>query len=227
MKLVRTLHTEVKIIDAAKGICDYVASDETIDSYKEVIRADGWRFNMFAKNAPLVDSHNYSTVENLVGKVIDFRVTGRQLVERVQFAIDVAENQLARIAWKMTEAGYLKAVSVGFWPVEYVCPGQSGWKEQCAELRLSEDNGVRTIYTEQEQVELSVCIIGANPNALAKAYKADAISEEDIDFLSRNATLNPQRANAPSAIDSRLADWASGETRQQFIRKVQDATRVN
>jgi hypothetical protein len=225
-KIIRTIHPEVRIIDAAKGIVDYVASDETIDSYKEVIRADGWKFSMFAKNAPFVDSHNYGTIGNLVGKVVSFEVVNGKLIERVQWAIDVAENQLAKIGWKMTEAGYLKAVSVGFWPTEYVTPGQTGWKEELAELKLNENSGIRCIYTEQEQVELSSCIIGANPNALAKAYKADAINDEEFDFLAVNATLNPQRANAPSAFDSGLADWASDQTRQQFIRSINDAMRV-
>jgi hypothetical protein len=225
-KIIRTIHPEVRIIDEAKGICDYVASDQTVDSYKEVIRADGWRFSMFAKNAPFVDSHNYSTIGNLLGKVISFEVVNGKLVERVQWAIDVPDCRLAQIGWKMTAASYLKAVSVGFWPTEYVTPGQTGWKEELAELKLDENAGIRCIYTEQEQVELSACIIGANPNALAKAYKADAISEEDIDFLSRSATLNPQRANAPSAFDSGLADWASDQTRQQFIRSINDAMRV-
>ena len=69
-----------------------------------------------------MDSHDYSTIGKCLGKVIDFRVEGAQLIERVQWAIDVPENQLAQIGWKMTEAGYLKAVSVGFFPVKYVTP---------------------------------------------------------------------------------------------------------
>ena len=62
------------------------------------------------KNAPFVDSHDYSTFEKLVGKVIDFRVDARkgQLVNRFQWAVDVPDNQLAQLGWKMTESGYLK-----------------------------------------------------------------------------------------------------------------------
>ena len=104
-----------------------------------------------------------------------------QLIERVQWAIDVPENKLAQIGWKMTEAGYLKAVSVGFFPVKYLTPNSGeAWTEQLKELGLPADAAVRTIYTEQEQVELSCCVVGANPERLAKAYQAGAINEADI-----------------------------------------------
>jgi hypothetical protein len=54
-KLIRTIHPEVKVVDASKGIVDYVASDESVDSYREIIRANGWKFTNFKKNAPFVD----------------------------------------------------------------------------------------------------------------------------------------------------------------------------
>jgi hypothetical protein len=87
-KLIRTIHPEVRIVDAAKGIVDYVASDESVDCYAEIIAAKGWRFSMFQRNAPFVDSHDTSTIEKLVGSVIGFGLEGDKLVERVQWAID-------------------------------------------------------------------------------------------------------------------------------------------
>ena len=184
LPLRRLIHPEVRVVDARNGIVDYVASDESIDSYKEVIRAGGWRFTHFAKNAPFVDSHDYSSIEKCLGRVIDFRVEGARLIERVQWAIDVPENKLAQIGWKMTQAGYLKAVSVGFFPVKYLTPGSGEeWGRQLKELGLPADAPVRTIYTEQEQVELSCCVVGSNPNALAKARQAGAIDDGDLEVI--------------------------------------------
>jgi len=213
----RTIHPEVRVVDSRNGIVDYIASDESIDSYKEIIRAAGWRFSHFAKNAPFVDSHDYSTIGKCLGKVIDFRVEGARLIERVQWAIDVPENQLARIGWKMTEAGYLKAVSVGFLPVKYVTP-HSGeeWGRQLKELGLPADAAVRTIYTEQEQVELSCCVVGSNPNALAKAYRAGAISDADIETLSVEYS---QRENGRAADCPALAAPAREQARARFLEE--------
>jgi len=216
----RTIHPEVKVVDSAKGIVDYVASDETLDSYKEIIRAEGWRFTNFQKNAPFVDSHDYSTIKNQVGKVIDFNVDKRRLVERVQWAIDVPGNELAQLGWKMTEAGYLKAVSVGFWPKRWVSKwdsDKSGWVSQLSELGLHEEDGVRTIYVEQEQVELSAVVLGANPNALAKAYKAGALSDEDLETFSNERT---KRETATSADDPAVAEAARQRARTIFLLEI-------
>ena len=180
----RTLTPEIRVIDAAKGIVDYVASDETLDSYNEIILAAGWRFSRFSKNAPFVDSHDYDCIDSLLGKVIDFRVEGRQLIERVQWAIDVPECALAQLGWKLTVGGYLKAVSVGFVPVRYV----SKWNDSNALAQVVTSLGldaataakVCCIYQEQEQLELSACIIGANPNALAKAHRDGAVRDEHL-----------------------------------------------
>jgi len=221
----RTIFPEVKVVDSAKGIVDYVASDETLDSYKEIIRAEGWRFTNFQKNAPFVDSHDYSTIKNQVGKVIDFNVDKRRLVERVQWAIDVPGNELAQLGWKMTEAGYLKAVSVGFWPKRWVSKwdsDKSGWASQLSELGLHEEDGVRTIYIEQEQVELSAVVLGANPNALAKAYKAGALSDADLETFSAEKT---KRETATSADDPAVAEAARQRARTIFLLEIQQRTK--
>jgi hypothetical protein len=213
----RLIHPEVRVVDARHGLVDYIASDESIDSYKEVIRAGGWRFNNFAKNSPFVDSHDYSSIEKCLGKVIDFRVEGARLIERVQWAIDVPENKLAQIGWKMTEAGYLKAVSVGFFPVKYVTP-HSGeeWSRQLKELGLPADAAVRTIYTEQEQVELSCCVVGSNPNALAKAYQAGAINDADMETLSLEYS---QRENGRAADCPAPAAPSREQARARFLEE--------
>jgi hypothetical protein len=219
------LHPEARIIDATRGIVDYVASDESIDSYREIIRALGWRFNHFAKNAPFVDSHDYSTIEKCLGRVVDFRVENGQLIERVQWAIDVPENKLAQIGWRMTQAGYLKAVSVGFFPVRYVTPTSGeAWAAQLQELGLPPEAPVRTIYTEQEQVELSCCVIGANANALAKAYRAGAIDDADLETLS----MEYCRGETAGAADSpALAARASEQARRGFLEKLQRLIKEN
>lgn len=216
-KLIRTIHPEIRVLDSKAGIVEYVASDETLDSYREIIRAAGWRFTNFSKNAPFVDSHDYGCLEKLLGKVTDFRVVNKQLVETVKWAIDVAENKLAQLGWKMTEAGYLKAVSVGFMPVRMVSQWDSDpfpYVQQLQELGLTKDSKVRAIYLEQEQVELSVCIIGANPNALAKSYKAGILTDDDLETLSQE---HAKRETAPATDDPAAVARATQRAREEFL----------
>jgi hypothetical protein len=223
----RTIHPEIRVIDSKTGMVEYVASDESIDSYREVIRANGWRFNRFSKNAPFVDSHDYSTLEKLVGKVVDFSVKGKQLVETVQWAIDVADNKLAQLGWKMTEAGYLKAVSVGFMPTRYLTKWDAqdarlrgDWLAQLQELGMQEENAPRVIYLEQEQVELSACIIGANMNALAKSYKAGFMDDDLMEKISLEQTKR-----TPADVTDEAADVALARQRQrkEFLRRFEAA----
>ena len=218
--LTRTLHPEVRIIDAKKGIVDYVASDETIDSYRELIRARGWRFTNFKRNSPFVDSHAYDTIDRLLGKVTDFRVEKDQLIERVQWAIDVPENQLAQVGWKMTEAGYLKAVSVGFYPIKSISANDgSQWAAELQSLGMADAGPLRRIFLEQEQIELSAVIIGANPNALAKAYKAEVLNDEDLESLG-NLYVPHEDPPADAAIDPGNVAEATRQARDAFLNQL-------
>jgi hypothetical protein len=178
----RAMNVEAKILSEAEGLVEYVASNEALDSYNEVVAVKGWRFNRFAKNAPFVDSHDYYCIDKLLGQVTSARIEGRDLIERVQWAKDVEENKLARLGWKMTLGGFLKAVSVGFMPVRMVRNGAEGWTQALAEIGRKPEDGAKIsyIYLEQEQIELSACIIGANPEALAKSYGAGCIKDEDL-----------------------------------------------
>lgn len=220
----RTLHPEIKIVDASKGIVDYVASDETLDYYREIVRAAGWKFTNFAKNAPVPDSHDYSSIEKLLGKVTDWRIEGKKLIERVQFAIDVEEQPLARLAWRMVEAGYLKACSVGFMPTQYHSKygDEKSFLAAIRELGLGSDAAaqVRTIYWEQEQMELSICILGANPSALAKAYKAGSINDEDISLIETLSERKAKHQTAAPTSDADRVDAAKGRRRAAFIRNI-------
>jgi hypothetical protein len=217
----RTINPQVRILDAAKGLVEYVASDETLDSYREIIRASGWKFTNFKKNAPFVDSHCYDSIEKLLGKVVEFRVEKKQLIEVVQWARDVADNKLAQIGWKMTEAGFLKAVSVGFWPMKWVCQSDGAmFTDALKEMEIEAQN-VRCVYLEQEQIELSACIIGANPNALARSYKAGALTDADIETLSLEQS---KRETAAAALDPVVAALAQQRARAAFLAKFETLT---
>lgn len=224
----RTLHPQIRVLDESRGLVEYVASDESLDSYREVVRASGWRFNHFQKNAPFVDSHNYGSLDCLLGKVVDFRVEQKRLVETVKWATDAGlpENHLANIGFKLTVGGYAKAVSVGFWPVRYVTAGSAdvaGYNAQLAELNLTNAPPAakpQSIYLEQEQVELSAVILGANPNALARAYKAGVVTDDALQLFSAE---HDRRETARLAAFPSLATPAAARARRMFLEKFQTA----
>lgn len=181
-QLRRALNFQVRVLSEADGTVEYIASDATLDSYYESVLPSGWKFNLFAKNAPFVDSHNYWSIEAMLGKVESARVENGQLIERVKWAKDIPEHKLATIGWKLTVGGFLKAVSVGFRVLKSAWPTDTQWDSLVAQSGMTPDDAAkcRRIFIEQEQLELSACVLGANPSAVAKAYKEGCIRDADL-----------------------------------------------
>jgi hypothetical protein len=99
--------------------------------------------------------------------------------------------------------------------------GRALWDQQCAELGFAAAPGAaaapvqpRAIYVRQQQIELSACVIGANPNALAKSYKAGVLSDADIELIS---TERSKCETARLALDTAAARQARQRSRQKFL----------
>lgn len=216
-KLIRTLHPVIRVLDETKGLVEYIASDESIDSYNECVRAAGADFSRFQKNAPFVDSHNYECIDCLLGKVVDWKIQGNQVVETVQWAIDVPENEMAQLGFKMTQAGYLKAVSIGFMPTSYCTKWDSNptmFQQALKDMNIPATANVNCIYLGWQQLELSACVIGANANAVAKAYKAGIITDA---WLEKISSQKAQQATANSTDGPAAVELARQRARQRFL----------
>jgi hypothetical protein len=213
----RELVVTPKVLSEKEGTVEFVASDETLDCHREIVRVSGWRFTHFAKNAPFVDSHDYSSITKLLGQVVDFRVEKGQLVETVKYSRE--PYTLAEWAFKMVRDGFLRAVSVGFIPTRMCTKWDQDSKDfvaQVQEMKLDPTTAaqLRAVYLEQEQIELSQCVIGANPNALAKAYKAGTLDEQDLEKLS--AAIAASKNAHPAAV-SADAGTASPRTKAAIM----------
>lgn len=204
----RELAVTPKVLSEKDGTVEFVASDETLDCHREIVRVGGWKFTHFKKNAPFVDSHDYSSITKLLGQVTDYRLEKGQLVETVKYSRE--PGTLAEWAFKMVRDGFLRAVSVGFIPSRMCTKWDQDSKDfvaQVQELRLDSATAaqLRAVYLEQEQIELSQCVLGANPNALAKAYKAGTLDEQDLDKLSAAIAASKNANPAANSADAGTA----------------------
>ncbi len=158
------LTCEVKTVDGG-AILDFVATDETLDRYGEVIRLAGWDTKNYLANPVVPDCHNYDSVMRILGRTIDLSIADGRMVNRVEFALD---NPLGNIAYKMAKAGFIKSESVGFIPLDWE-DGKGG-----------NDQATR-IFTKQELLEISLVVVPANPGAtLGLALKSGAIERADL-----------------------------------------------
>ena len=139
----------IRKVEAAEVSADltFVLSDDTVDRYGDTIDAKGWELDWFRKNPIALFGHDHDFP---IGRWEDVRVEGSKLFARLVLAAEGTSARIDEIRGLIAQ-GILKAVSVGFKPVE-------------SELM---SGGVR--FIRQELLECSVVGVPANPAALAVA----------------------------------------------------------
>lgn len=165
---------------------DFIATDESLDRYGEVVKLDGWELKNYRANPVVLDSHNYWSIASILGSSVSLTVEGGKMKNRVRFAMD---NPLGAISYRMAKAGFIRSESVGFIPTE--------WKNGIG------PNEPRRTFLKQELLEISLVPVPANPGATIEAsLKSGAVGRGDVkelyDFLKQ--FCNGQ-ADAP--VDSR------------------------
>jgi len=160
------MRCEVKAVDDVgdDAVLDFIATDQSIDRYNEVIRLDGWDVKNYLANPVVPDCHDYSSIAKILGRTVTLRIADGKMMNRVKFAID---NPLGNLAYKMARDGFIRSESVGFIPLEWT----NG---------MGNDQPDRT-YTKQELLEISLVVVPANAGATVAAMrKSGTLETSDI-----------------------------------------------
>lgn len=144
---------------------EFCLSDETEDRMGDVIQSDGWQLDNFKKNPIALFNHRSDFV---IGTWDNISVKDKRLRGHLKMAPEGTSDRIDEIR-RLIDAGILRAVSVGFKPLEY-------------EPRRIDGKYVGELFTKQELVETSLVSVPANPNALAIA-KSLKISATTIDLV--------------------------------------------
>lgn len=135
-------------------IIRFVASNENVDRYGDIVRASGWDLNNYRANPVVLFSHQSRSLP--IGKAVDIKVSGTELVADAEFmTADLSPE--ADTIYRMVKAGFLNAVSVGFKPTK-------------KPNRILDANNEWTggyEFVGQDLFEFSVVPIPALPSALA------------------------------------------------------------
>ena len=106
------------------------------------IVVQNWKLTNFKKNPVYLDSHNYNSIEHIIGKVNKIKVKDNKLEGDIEFAM---ANPKGVMASEMARDGFLNASSVGFIPLKF-------------------DDKFEKIL-ESELLEISAVSVPANPEA--------------------------------------------------------------
>ena len=167
----------------------FVASDESVDRYGDIIRASGWDLSHFKNNPVLLFGHDSTVVP--IGKVSEIAVEGSRLIATAQFR-EEGKSEYADDVYNAIQEGMLNAVSVGFLPTK--APNYI-W---AADDPKHENWPTGYEFVGQELLELSVVPVPANAQALALA-RSLALSEA----TQRRLLVFDERASARVAAQQR------------------------
>ncbi len=181
---------------------EYVMSDETVDSYGDIISVAGWDLSRFAEDRNPVALFNHIS-NAVIGRWHDVRVEAGKLIGRLELA---AAGTSATVDYvrSLVSQDILRAVSVGFRDIE---------KEM-----LTKDGDPfwgPFHYLKQELVECSLVAVPANPNALQISKSFDLPAEVRRSLVSKVADDRPRR---PAAIPGKLATRSQPGTGGKTMR---------
>jgi HK97 family phage prohead protease len=172
---------------------EFIASDETPDSYGDIVRAEGWELRRYKKNPIILFNHKGDMP---VGYSPKTAVEGKALITRVKLA-DEGTSDFIDTLYKLMKQRIVRAMSVGFRPTKDVTI-----------MRDKDNNFIGLEFNGQELLENSIVSVPANPNSLslakswgakdstmARLVEADAlvqasIRQRQIDLLRLGATSN-------------------------------------
>ena len=184
--------------------------DEVIS---EVLRMDGIEFRTSRRQLPIVDSHDNSTVRNVLGSVRNIRVERDELVGDAMFA----DDQRSQEAYDKLRAGHLTDFSITATPNE-IQMVRAGDKVR---VRKQTIEGPAEIVTRWRPTDASLVATGADERStvrseLRRSYDLDAMERNDM-AISRERLIElgmPSDIVEAGAIEKWLADNLSSEQKQ-------------
>mgnify|MGYP000379063229 FL=1 len=150
---------------------EFVLCDATVDRYGDIVEPTGWQLAKFKKNPIALFGHSSSFP---IGTWENVRVESGRLLGRLALA---AQGTSARIdeLRGLVEQGVLRAVSVGFRPIE------------SEPINPKEPYGGQR-YKKQELLETSLVAVPANPAALAVARSLNLSADTLAAVFGENAS---------------------------------------
>ena len=192
---------EIRKIDEESRTVEFVASDNSVDSYKTVLPVDKWDLTRYSGNGIVGYMHDvYGTSwtksadpDDVIGKGVAF-IEDEKLIVRITFEPKELNERADKIFRKI-QFGSLHAVSVGF---RATAKGHMGDEER------GEDPNVY-YYAGQELLEVSVVNIPSNANALKRSIEEEAAEREYEEKAEQPEVVTDVTAEAPADYTSTIA----------------------
>jgi HK97 family phage prohead protease len=183
-------------VDGAERTLRFCFSDNSVDRMNDTIAAAGWDISDFLANPVALWAHDSSAPP--IGGARNVGVEGNRLLGDIEFA-PPETYAFADTIYRLVLGKFLRAVSVGFLPTRY------------AFVENDPERGFGIDFLEQSLLEISVCPVPANPNALQEARRKGIDTRPLVEWAER--TLDGEgRASLPLGELERLRRAAKEPT---------------
>lgn len=191
---------------------------------KEVLRADGVQLPS-NKQVPLLNSHDRSRIENILGSVRDIRTEGDKVVGRLYFS----KAPAAQEAFEKVKEGHLDSGSVGY------SQEQSQWidKDETVSYNGKDYSGPMLLTTAFALKEYSLVAVGADPFAKSREEAPvieakeeptqETTSREAVDNICKENTMeNKTNIEQPQTIDTEAIRAEAVKAEQTRAAKISE-----
>jgi len=184
-KLVMRLATVRTETAGSESVQCVIATENPVDRYdesrdmviREVLTMDGIEFRGGRNHMPIVDSHDRSTVSNVLGSVRRMRIEGDELVGEAYFASDARSQE----AYTKTREGHLNDFSVTAIPIDgfFVERGQTYTTKRGTVIE-----GPASVVTRWMPTDASICATGADERSVVRRSYLDIpnLIEREMDM---------------------------------------------
>ena len=167
------------------GSKEYILTKQVPDRSNEVVLIDGINLNNYSKNPSVLFNHNQDLI---VGKGYDLRKTDDILYSKVEFQ---EETQIGKEIKSLVDKGFIKAISIGFIPLNYVSvPLTKEMKESGQFYPYTNDV---LIYTDVELLEFSFVNVPANQEAVTNLLGEESVIVKNWDLEPVEKSIDDKR----------------------------------
>jgi hypothetical protein len=187
------------------------------DRHGEIVYQN-WDLENFKKNPVFLDSHNYGSIEHIIGKVHNAQVDNGRLVGEVEFAID---NPKGYLAMRLAQGGFLSATSVGFIPLAFDADGN------ITKAELLEDSAVSVPANAEALFERSIKSIEEADEVIEEVIEQDGGFESEPESGTDTETENTE--NTEEVTEEEATVEVKSETSDTYavlIKRLQTQTNV-
>jgi len=182
------IESRVLALDEDKRTVKHVISTAKLDRGNRMIEQSGWRLARFRANPVVLADHEYA-IERIIGRATEVKIEGDSLVATTEFF----KEGLGNMAFRLVQAGFAKAWSVGWRGIKQ---HRIGEVEACERCKAAGAVQYGTHFVQQELLEYSLVAVPANPDVVMGLQAAGLVGSGECEEWARVCADVPERSSA-------------------------------